>query len=103
MQGSGFFDFLKKAGSWLSRNKILSGIGSVLTPIAPEIAGPITAGLKAVGLGRRRYHRIHGGALKLAGYHRGGSLMPAGAGYHHGGAISLAGMGRRGKKIHLLM
>ena len=94
MQGSGFFDFLKKAGSWLSKNKILSGIGSVLTPIAPEIAGPITAGLKAVGLGRRR--RRIGGALRLAGYHRGGSLMPA------GGAMALAGMGR-GKKIHLLM
>ena len=96
MQGSGFFDFLKKAGSWLSKNKILSGIGSVLTPIAPEIAGPITAGLKAVGLGRR-HRRIHGGALRLAGYHRGGALMPA------GGAMALAGMGRKGRKLHLLM
>ena len=71
-------DWIRKAGSWLSNNKILSGIGKVLTPIFPEVAGPITAGLSAVGLGRRR--RRIGGALRLAGYHRGGSLMPAGAG-----------------------
>jgi hypothetical protein len=77
MGGAGFMDWIKKAGSWLSNNKILSGIGKVLTPIFPEVAGPITAGLSAVGLGRRR--RRMGGALKLAGYHhRGGSLMPAG-------------------------
>ena len=88
MKGAGFGDWLGKAFNWLKGNKILSGIGSVLTPIAPEIAGPITAGLKAVGLGRRR-RRIHGGALKLAGYHHGGSLMPAGAG--------------RRRKVHLLM
>ena len=71
-------DWIKKAGSWLSNNKLLSGIGSVLTPIFPEVAGPATAALKAVGLGRRR-RRIHGGALRLAGYHhRGGAIMPAG-------------------------
>ena len=86
MGGAGFMDWIKKAGSWLSNNKILSGIGSVLTPIFPEVAGPATAALKAVGLGRR--HRRMGGALKLAGYHRGGALTPAGA-------------GRR--RVHLLM
>ena len=78
MGGAGFMDWIKKAGSWLSNNKILSGIGKVLTPIFPEVAGPITAGLSAVGLGRRR--RRIGGALRLAGYHRGGALMPAGGG-----------------------
>jgi hypothetical protein len=77
MKGAGFGDFLSKAFNWLKGNKILSGIGSVLTPLAPEIGAPITAGLKAIGLGRRR--RRMGGALKLAGYHhRGGSLTPAG-------------------------
>jgi hypothetical protein len=86
MRGAGFMDFLKKGFNWLKGNKILSGIGSVLTPLAPEIGAPITAGLKAVGLGRRR--RRIGGALKLAGYHRGGS-------------IALAGGARR--RVHLLM
>jgi hypothetical protein len=76
MKGAGFGDWLGKAFNWLKGNKILSGIGSVLTPLAPEIGAPITAGLKAIGLGRRR--RRIGGALRLAGYHRGGSLMPAG-------------------------
>ena len=85
MGGAGFGDWLSKAFNWLKGNKILSGIGSVLTPLAPEIGMPITAGLKAVGLGRRRQRA---GALKLAGYHRGGALAPAGA-------------GRR--RVHLLM
>ena len=77
MGGAGFGDWLGKAFNWLKGNKILSGIGSVLTPLAPEIGMPITAGLKAVGLGRRR--RRMGGALRLAGYHhRGGAIMPAG-------------------------
>jgi hypothetical protein len=76
MRGAGLGDWLSKAFGFLKNNKILSSIGSALTPIFPEVAGPITAGLKAVGMGRRR--RRMGGALKLAGYHRGGAIMPAG-------------------------
>ncbi len=78
MRGRGLGDWLSKAFGFLKNNKILSSIGSALTPIFPEVAGPITAGLKAVGMGRRRRHM--GGALKLAGYHRGGAIAPAGAG-----------------------
>jgi hypothetical protein len=80
MHGAGFLDWIKKAGRWLSGNKILSTIGSALTPIFPGVAGPVTAGLKAVGLGRRRAHRAHhyGGALRLAG----GALAPAGGARH---------------------
>ena len=94
MQGSGLFSFLKKGFNWLKNNKVLSTIGTALTPIIPELA-PAVGVAKAVGMGRRR--RIHGGALRLAGYHRGGALLPA------GGAMALAGMGRKGKRIHLLM
>lgn len=91
MRGAGFGQWLSKAFNWLKGNKILSSIGKVLTPLAPGIAGPITAGLSAVGLGRRRARRV-GGALNLAGMKRrygvGGGLVPAG--------------GRR-RRVHLLM
>jgi hypothetical protein len=87
MRGAGFGEWLGKAFGFLKNNKILSSIGSALTPIFPEVAGPITAGLKAVGMGRRRRHM--GGALRLAGYH------------HRGGAIAPAGAGRR--RIRLMM
>ena len=80
MRGAGFGQWLGKAFNWLKGNKILSSIGKVLTPLAPGVAGPITAGLSAVGLGRRA--RRVGGALNLAGmrgrYGIGGSMNPAG-------------------------
>jgi hypothetical protein len=92
MAGGSIGSWLSKAFSFLKGNKILSTIGKALSPLAPSVLGPLTAGVSAMGLGRRHNRAKHyGGALRLAGmkHHYGGALVPAG--------------GARARHVRLLM
>ena len=53
-RGRGFFDFIKKAGKWLKKNRIISQVGSVLGEAGVPYASRISKGAAAVGYGRRR-------------------------------------------------
>ena len=96
MRGRGFMDFLKSAGSFLSKSKLISTIGSALGAAGVPFAGAIGSAAGAVGFGkhRRRGHGMrHGRGVSLAGagtYGRG--LCRAGSG------TALAGAGRRRRK-----
>ena len=84
--GRGFKDFMGKAKNFLQRTKLLSRVGSALSPLVPAQYKPLAnMGLnyaKSQGYGRRR----RGGALRPAGARRimrrggccGGALVPAG-------------------------
>ena len=83
--GRGFREFLGKAKGFLQRTKLLSRVGSALSPLVPaQYQGIANMGLnyaKSQGYGRRR----RGGALYPVGARRmrrggccGGSLTPAG-------------------------
>lgn len=83
--GKGFKDFMGKAKNFLQRTKLLSRVGSALSPLVPAQYQPLASmGLnyaKSQGYGRRR----RGGALYPVGARRmrrggccGGSLVPAG-------------------------
>lgn len=69
MKGRGLMDWLKKAGSFIANNSLISKGADLASKFLPPqysgIASTISSGAKAVGLGRRRGRR--GGALTLAG------------------------------------
>ena len=68
-----------KTKDFLRRSKILSTIGSTLSPFDPSGTAGVLSGLaKTQGYGRRRMRR--GGALKPVGYRKGGSIAPLGSG-----------------------
>jgi len=75
MRGGSFKSFLKKAGRFFKKSKILSTLGTALGSAGVPYAGSVGAALKMAGLGRRRRKRVyrrarrvrHGGSLKLAG------------------------------------
>ena len=79
MAGKGFWSFLKKAGAFLKRHKVLSRVGSALGTIGVPYAGAAGKIGGAVGYGRRRKIRsgrgLHragrsGNGLRLAGSRR---------------------------------
>ena len=77
MRGKGkFLDFLKKAGSFLKKHKIISrglkGVAPMLGPKFGPLAGAAGGVAGQLGLGKR------GGALRLAGARRGYGLRLAG-------------------------
>jgi hypothetical protein len=53
-RGKGFMDFLRKANSFLKKNKIISRVGSALGSIGVPYASTIGTAAGAVGYGRRR-------------------------------------------------
>jgi hypothetical protein len=80
MRGRGLGDWLRRAGSFIKDNKLVSrGLGALAGVVPPQYKGLASgaAGIASqMGLGRRRSRRVS----------KGGSL---------GGALGLAGMGRR--------
>ena len=74
MRGRGkVMDFLRKAGNFLKKNKIVSrvanGLASVLPPQYAGIAKSVGTAAGSIGYGRhrRRHHRMRGHGLRLAG------------------------------------
>ena len=70
MRGRGkIMDFLRKAGNFLKKNKIVSrvanGLASVLPPQYAGIAKSVGTAAGSIGYGRRR--RRYGRGLRLAG------------------------------------
>ena len=52
MRGAGFADFVKKAGKWLSKTRLLSKVAKAVSYAYPQAAG-VSKGLASLGLGRR--------------------------------------------------
>ena len=83
IKGGSFFGFLKKAGRFIKKHKLIS-------TFAPGLIGKAAA---FAGLGRRR--KCRGGALRLAG--NGVGLAGNGLGLA-GNGLRLAGNGKRRRK-----
>jgi hypothetical protein len=78
MRGAGLGDWLRKAGSFIKNNKLVSrGLGA-LSGVVPTQYKPLAAGAAGIaaqlGLGRRRRMVRRGGALSLAGGSLGGAM-----------------------------
>jgi len=78
MHGSGLFDWIKKAHSWIKNNKVISTVGSALSgvPVIGNVAGVVGSIADTLGYGRRRHKRVggrrrrrqRGGFLGIAGH-----------------------------------
>lgn len=69
MRGAGFMDWLRRAGSFIKSNKLVSRGLSALGSVLPAQYGVLakSAGTVADKLGYGRRRRVKGGALSLAG------------------------------------
>ncbi len=76
MRGRGLGDWLRRAGSFIKDNKLVSRGLSALSGVVPAQYKPLASGAAGIasqlGLGRRRRH--YGGALSLAGGSLGGAM-----------------------------
>jgi hypothetical protein len=66
-RGSGLGSWLKKAGAWIKKHKLISRIGSILGSAGVPLAGTIGTAAGAIGYGRMRRRRVVGRGLRLPG------------------------------------
>ena len=69
-RGGKFGDWLKKAGAWLRKSKLLSTVGSIYAKTGlpgSQFVGKAAGIAGQLGYGRRRRRRRCGGALRRAG------------------------------------
>ena len=98
-RGGATSDWWSKTKDFLRRSKILSTIGSTLSPFDTSGTTGVLSGLaRSQGYGRRRMRR--GGALKPVGYRKGGSIAPLGSGRSRSvGLVRVKKQGRMSSRL----